>query len=56
VRYLVIWLGKQNVPYHYCDIPPEVVEELRTASSMGRYYNDRIKGNFDCRTHPIPEF
>lgn len=60
-RYLIIWLGKDNTAYHYCDVPPETVAEFRGADSMGRYYNSAIKGSsnggkYDCRTHPIPDF
>jgi hypothetical protein len=29
--------------YHYYDVPPEVVEELRAAPSAGRFVNEHIK-------------
>lgn len=28
--------------------------KLLNAESMGRYYNARIKGNFDCRVNRMP--
>ena len=45
--YMVILLG--NTYYHYCRIPPVEVAGLKSASSMGRYYNAYIKGRYDCR-------
>ena len=42
--------------YHYCEIDGETVSALKTAESMGRYYNASIKGRFDCRTHRVPEY
>jgi hypothetical protein len=60
-RYLIVWLGKHEAAYHYCDVPPDVVSEFRNAPSMGHYYNVNIincsNGNkFDCRDHLIPDF
>ena len=62
-QYLIIWLGKNNVPYHYCDIPQSVIDELKAAPSMGHYYNSGIRskpngehGPYDCRDHPVPKF
>jgi len=59
-RYLIVWLGKHEAAYHYCDVPPDVVSEFRTASSMGHYYNTSIVSRsnnrkFDCRDHLIPD-
>jgi KTSC domain len=42
--------------YHYCEIDQETVSGLLEAESMGRFYNQSIKGNFDCRTHRIPAY
>ena len=59
-RYMIVWLGKAHTPYHYCEIGREVVREFMEASSMGRYFNEKISGTstrhgpFDCRDHPIP--
>ena len=42
--------------YHYCDIDPATVAAFKSADSMGRYYNDYIKGHFDCRTGHVPTY
>jgi hypothetical protein len=62
-RYMIIWLGKNNTPYHYCDIGPEVVDAFKTAPSKCAFYNSRIRsklngdhGPFDCRDHLVPKF
>ncbi len=60
-RYLIIWLGRQNTPYHYCEIGPEVVAQLWNTRSRDDYYEENIRvssndGKYDCRTHPIPQF
>lgn len=59
--YMIIWLN--GVPYHYCAIPPNVVQEFEAAHSMGTYYNENIRskpsgehGPFDCRDHPFPVY
>jgi|COG998Drversion2_1049125.scaffolds.fasta_scaffold578617_1 hypothetical protein len=53
-RYLLVKL--KNTFYHYCGLPPVVVENWINASSLGRYYNYNIKGNFDCRINPVPTY
>jgi hypothetical protein len=52
--YMLINLG--GTWYHYCEIDKTTVESLLAAESMGRYYNASIKGQFDCRTHRIPNY
>jgi hypothetical protein len=52
-RYLVVLLNQ--VYYHYCRIPSQVVSQWLNAYSKGRFYNGSIKGNFDCRLGGIPE-
>jgi hypothetical protein len=49
--------------YPYCGIGADVVQELLTAESVGRYYNKNIRsrrngthGPFDCRDHPMPNY
>jgi hypothetical protein len=42
--------------YHYCEVPPGVVAAWRGAESLGRFFNARIKGNFDCRVNRVPEY
>ena len=42
--------------YHYCEIDASSVSNLMAADSMGRFYNQSIKGRFDCRTHRVPSY
>ena len=42
--------------YHYCAIDDDTVSALLAAESMGRFYNASIRGQFDCRTHRVPEY
>jgi len=42
--------------YHYCEIDAGTVSNLMAADSMGRFYNQSIKGRFDCRTHRVPHY
>jgi hypothetical protein len=58
-QYMLIRL--RQTYYHYCEIPPGVVQALTSAESMGRYYNTNIKGTgsdgpYDCRTHRVPHY
>jgi hypothetical protein len=53
-RFMVIQL--RNVRYPYCSIPPDTVDALIKAGSVGRYYNDNVKGRFDCRVNPVPNY
>ena len=50
--YLVINL--QGTIYHYCGIGSPIWNSLKSAESMGSYYQDYIKGNYDCRVFPVP--
>lgn len=52
--YLLVEL--RNTFYHYCGIPKSEVQAWQTASSLGRYYSSRIKGNYDCRVNPLPKY
>jgi hypothetical protein len=42
--------------YHYCEIDADTVARLKSAESMGRFYDRSIKGHFDCRTHREPNY
>lgn len=42
--------------YHYCGIDAATVSALKSAGSMGRYYNANIKGRFDCRVTLPPAY
>jgi len=52
--YLLVRL--KSTYYHYCSIPQGVVSDWRSSSSLGRYYNRNIKGNYDCRVNPVPNY
>ena len=53
-RFMVILL--RNTRYPYCNMRPEVVDDLLNADAKGRYYNEHVKGNFDCRVNPAPNY
>ena len=53
-EYMVIKLGA--VYYHYCSMPSGVWSSFKTTSSLYGYYQDSIKGNFDCRENPVPNY
>ena len=53
-QYMIINL--QGTYYHYCEIDAGKVSALHNASSMGRYFNENIKGRFDCRTRRVPSY
>jgi hypothetical protein len=47
--------------YHYCELPRALFDDLMGAPSMGRFFNQNIKGTgsdgpYDCRTHRIPTY
>ena len=42
--------------YHYCEIDSATVAELLHADFVGRVFNANIKGQFDCRTHRVPNY
>jgi hypothetical protein len=53
-EYMVISLN--GTYYHYCEIDSGTVSSLLDAESMGRYFNQNIKGRFDCRKHRVPAY
>ena len=49
--------------YPYCEIDAATVQQLITAGSAGKFYNQAIRsrpdgsqGPFDCRDHAMPKF
>lgn len=42
--------------YHYCEMPRAVVSAWREADSMGRFYNQHVKGRYDCRVLRMPAY
>lgn len=53
-QYMVIRL--EETYYHYCGLPPAIWEEFKKTESFGRFYNQAIKGNYDCREAYIPDY
>ena len=53
-NYLIVQLD--NTYYQYCAIPSSTVDEWVQSSSLGRYYNRNIKGNYDCRYNYLPKY
>jgi hypothetical protein len=57
--YMIISL--RGTYYHYCELPALTFDGLMSASSMGQFYNQNIKGSgsdgpYDCRTHRVPAY
>lgn len=38
--------------YHYFDVPAEVFDGFRHASSVGAFFNEHIKDRFRCQRDP----
>ena len=58
-KYMIIKLDRTY--YHYCEIDAATVGALKSAESMGRFFNSNVKGDgqtgpFDCRTRRIPVY
>lgn len=53
-EYLVIKLG--STYYHYCGMPNGTWSGLKSSASLDEYYQQDIKGNFDCRENPAPSY
>ena len=53
-QYVIVSLGATY--YHYCEVPAELVKGWREADSMGRYYDNQVKGRFDCRVNRMPAY
>jgi len=53
-EYMVIKLS--GTYYHYCGMPSSTWSGFKSTSSPYEYYQDSIKGNFDCRVNPVPRY
>jgi hypothetical protein len=51
-KYLLVQL--KDTYYHYCRMPPRVVNAWLAAESKGGFYNANIKGRFGCREGGVP--
>jgi hypothetical protein len=57
-------LVQRHAVYHqYCDLPPDTVDALLNAPSMGRFFRTDIRtagrdgnGPYHCRTEKVPSF
>ena len=45
---LSIWFGPEGRRYKYFDVPEFLYEGLRDAESRGRFFNQSIRGRFEC--------
>ena len=45
---LLITFKDSGASYYYYDVPYEVYDELLNAESIGRYFNNQIRGWYDC--------
>ena len=46
---LSIWFGPEGRRYKYFGVPEFIYEALRDAGSRGRFFNQSIRGKFECR-------
>ena len=51
-----VLVSLKGIWYHFCHVPPTTVSGWKRASSKGRYYNDVIRGNFDCSDASAPAY
>jgi hypothetical protein len=53
-KYVIVNLS--GTYYHYCEVPANIVRDWRKAESLGSYYNQHIKGQYDCRVLYVPQY
>ncbi len=53
-EYMIVSLN--GTAYHYCGMPAGAWDEFTGASSLGSFYDTRIKGRFDCRSGFVPQY
>ena len=53
-EYLLVRLN--HTFYHYCSLPSSIVDTWVNSPSLGRFYNTYIRGNYDCRIYPMPQY
>lgn len=53
-KYMIIKLDKTY--YHYCGMPQSTWNGLGNSQAPYLYYQLNIKGNYDCRTNPAPNY
>lgn len=52
--YLVINLS--GTYYHYCEMPSGEWNEFKLASEPYTYYENNLRGEYDCRVNRVPEY
>jgi len=53
-EYLLVSLN--GTYYHYCEVPRAVATAWKNAQSLGQFYNQQVKGRFDCRVYRMPSY
>lgn len=53
-KYVVVQL--KSAYYHYCSVPQFIVDNWVSSYSLGSYYFQKIKGNYDCRYNFMPTY
>lgn len=51
-----VLVSLKGIWYHFCGVPATTVSGWKKATSKGRYYNDVIRGNFDCSEASAPSY
>lgn len=46
---------KNGGVYHYAGVQQEVVDQLRAAESVGKFYMQQIRGKYDGLAQPTPQ-
>ena len=46
---LSIWFGPEGRRYKYFGVPEFLYEAFRDAESRGQFFNQSIRGRFECR-------
>lgn len=51
-----VLVSLKGIWYHFCGVPPAKVTEWKKSRFKGRYYNDSIRGSYDCSVTPAPAY
>ncbi|QFY89902.1 KTSC domain-containing protein [Magnetovirga frankeli] len=53
-QYLLVQLN--STYYHYCRMPESVVSSWISSNSLGRFYRNKVKGNYSCKYSGVPNY
>lgn len=53
-EYMVIKLT--NIYYHYCGMPIDAWAGLKLTTTPYSFYENNLKGNYDCRFNHVPSY